>query len=129
VGDDVAIGDVARDGDLERDGARVGTTLLLAELGQRPGIVEAALEDLGDGVEEDRLAVEIEQAVGEGGGVAQAAPGFDPAAVESVDGRDQGAQAVAAPRAGSKSKAPFNLWPYDQAPSGRGPEALPHHEP
>src|SRR5688572_10855170 len=63
VGDDVAVGNVARHGDLDRDRSRAGTTLLLAELGQRPGIVEAALEDVGDRVGEDRLAVEIEQAV------------------------------------------------------------------
>src|SRR5439155_778022 len=38
VGDDVAVGDVAGNGDLDRDGSRVGTTLLLAELGEGAGI-------------------------------------------------------------------------------------------
>src|SRR6059036_1704446 len=96
MGDDVAVGDVAGNGDLDRDWSGTGSALLLAELGQRAGIAETALEDVGDGMDEDRLAVEIEQAVGEGGGVAQAASGFDPACVEGVDSRDQGAQAVAA---------------------------------
>src|SRR5881628_2298362 len=96
VGDDVAIEDVARQRDLDRNGTGAGAALLLAELGQGTGIVETAREDLGDGVDEDRLAIQIEQAVGEGGGVAQAAAGVDPARVERVDAGDQGAQAVAA---------------------------------
>src|SRR2546422_4006043 len=78
MGDDVAVGDVARQGDLDRDRPWGGAALLLAELGQRAGIVGTALGDVGDGVGEDRLTVEIEQAGGEGGGVAEAASGFHP---------------------------------------------------
>src|SRR5438552_1317702 len=63
VGDDVAIEDVARQRDLDRNGTGAGAALLLAELRQGTGIVEIAREDLGDGVDEDRLAIEIEQAV------------------------------------------------------------------
>src|SRR6266545_1701231 len=39
--------------------------------------------------------VEIENVVGEGGGVAQTAAGFDPASIEGIDTGDQGAQPVA----------------------------------
>src|SRR5258708_134275 len=59
--DDVAVGDVVAQGDVDGDGMLGGAPVLLAQHAHLAGVVRAALDGFGDGLREDFGAVQIEQ--------------------------------------------------------------------
>jgi hypothetical protein len=96
VGNDVAIRDVVPKRDIEGDRTGRCTAKLFADLGDGAGIRDAASNDLGNGLCEQRVTIKVKQLEGVGRHAADVATDLDPSSKEGVDVRDTGAKTVAA---------------------------------
>src|SRR5262249_36614457 len=94
VGDDVSVGDMVAEVDVDGDEPVVGTPLVLAEHGEGAGVVGATSDGLAGGSAEDVDAVQVEQVRGLGDHEADVAARFDPALKEDVEAGDRGVEPV-----------------------------------
>src|SRR5664279_2799205 len=109
VRDDVAIGDVVAQRDVNRDGMFCRAPVLLAQHAHFARVVGAAVDGFCDGLLEYVRAVQVEQAAGLCHHAADVATRLDPALDEDVDARSGGAESITTSGRSSAALATHDL--------------------